>query len=150
MSLGPLQRHYMLILSHTHTYKTYAHFITHTHTHTYIQDMVSSFYHPCIHSHLHIMVHCLYVGLSHRCSKVFFSQSQLSVLCLVSYASTSMHILKNPKHWQQYHCLGTQTYCTHRQEWVALLLQLLCLTQARQPKFPARYYEVKKEEQNHV
>ena len=61
--------------------------------------------------------------------------------------------LKNLKHWQPYHCSDTQKSCTHWQvgtgstalaaavpypgkERVALLLQLLCLTLVRRPKFP--------------
>ena len=32
---------------------------------------------------------------------------------------------KNLKCWQTYHCLDTQKYCTHWQEWVVLLLRLL-------------------------
>ena len=35
--------------------------------------------------------------------------------------------VKNPKHWQPYHCLDTQKYCTYSRELAALLFQLLCL-----------------------
>ena len=52
--------------------------------------------------------------------------------------------VKNLKHWQPCHCLDTRKYYTHWQEWVALLLQLLCLTQVRWPEFPTRDKEVLK------
>ena len=45
--------------------------------------------------------------------------------------------VKNPKH-----CLDTWRYCTHSQEWVALLLWVLCFTRVRWPKFPASDKEV--------
>ena len=54
--------------------------------------------------------------------------------------------VKNPTHWQPYHCLDTRQYCTHWLEWVALLLRLLHLTQVWQPEFPARDEEVLKKE----
>ena len=59
---------------------------------------------------------------------------------------THQHLshVKNPTHWQPYHCLDTGKYCTHWQEWVALLLRLLCLTQVRRLAFPARDNEVLK------
>ena len=43
---------------------------------------------------------------------------------------------KNLKHWKPYHCLDTHKYCIPWQKWVALFLRLLCLTQARRPRFP--------------
>ena len=58
-----------------------------------------------------------------RCGKGFFSQSQLSVQtllrclysppCAIAGISICAHV-KNPQHWQPYHCLGTRQYCTHR------------------------------------
>ena len=84
------------------------------------------------------------------CGKGFFSQSTLSTGSLM----VSVHPLraivcinigapvKSPKRWQPYHCSDTWKYCTHWQEWVALIFLLLCLTQVRQPKFPARDKEV--------
>ena len=64
--------------------------------------------------------------------------------CVQLHALTSVCIL-NPKHWQPRHCLDTRKkYCTHWQEWVALLLQLLYLTQVKRPKFHMRGNEVLK------
>ena len=55
--------------------------------------------------------------------------------CAITYINICAH-LKNPKNWQPYPCLDTGKYYTHWQEWVALLLWLLCLTQVRWPKSP--------------
>ena len=35
-----------------------------------------------------------------------------------------------------HHCYDTQNYHTHQQEWVALLVRLLC--QVKRPEFPAK------------
>ena len=61
-----------------------------------------------------------------------FSADSLTVSvqppCAITCINSCVHV-KNPKHWQPYHCLDTRKYCTHWQEWVALLLRrLLCLT----------------------
>ena len=60
-------------------------------------------------------------GSSPQCSTGFFSQSQLSVQTL----------------WQ---C----PYSPQQKEWVALLLQLLCLIWVRRPKFPTMDKELLK------
>ena len=53
--------------------------------------------------------------------------------------STSVFTLKIQKwHWQPYYCLDTRIYCTHRLEWVALHLRLLCLTRVRRPDWISR------------
>ena len=81
----------------------------------------------------------------HCAARDFFSQSQLpghsltvftQPPCAIACINICAHI-KNPIHWQPYHYLDTWKYCTHQQEWVALVLQLLRLTQVRWPKFPA-------------
>ena len=58
--------------------------------------------------------------------------------CVHWHASTSVHTLKVPNaDSHTFVCaLDMQTYCTHLQEWVALLLLLLRLTQLRRSKFP--------------
>ena len=65
----------------------------------------------------------------------------LYFICVQSHALTPVHTLKI-LYTQPYHCLDTRKYCTHLEEWVALILLLLCLTQVRQPQFPARDKEV--------
>ena len=50
--------------------------------------------------------------------------------------------IKNTKHWPPSYCLDMWKYCMHWQEWVALLLCLLCLTHVRQSEFSARDNEV--------
>ena len=56
-----------------------------------------------------------------RCGKGFLSQGWLSVQtlavsvqppCAVACINTCAHV-KNLKHWQPYHCLGTKIYYTH-------------------------------------
>ena len=59
----------------------------------------------------------------------------------IAYINICAHV-KNPTHWQSYHCLNTGKYCTHWQERVALLLRLLCVTRVRRPKFSARGNEI--------
>ena len=46
--------------------------------------------------------------------------------CAIACINICAHV-KNPKHWQPYHCLDERKYYTHVhwQEWVALLLWLL-------------------------
>ena len=72
-----------------------------------------------------------------------FSADSLTVSAYSSHvqlhASTAVHTLKIPKHWQQYDCVDTRK---HRQERVALLLLLLCLSQERRPDLPTRDREV--------
>jgi len=89
-------------------------------------------------------------GSSSWCGKGFFSQSQLLVWslpvsvqppCATACINIRGHI-NNPKCWQLYHRLDTGKYYTHWLEWVALLLQLRCLTQEWWPKFSARDKEV--------
>ena len=85
-------------------------------------------------------------GLGPWCSKGLFhlgsafSAASLKVsvqpLWTIACISICAHV-KNPKQWQPYHCLDTQKCCTHSSEWVALLLQLLCLTWVRLSEFPA-------------
>ena len=84
-------------------------------------------------------------GSSPRCGMGFFSLSQLSVQTLLRcpYSPPCNNIcehVKNPKHWQPYHCLDTKMLHTLIGEGIALLLRLLCLkmTQVRPPAFPAR------------
>ena len=83
-------------------------------------------------------------GSSVRCGKRFFSQSQPAfgadsptvsvqppgaIACINFYA-----YFKNLRHWLPYHCLDTRKCCTHwMEEWVALLLRLLCLTLGFEP-----------------
>ena len=64
-------------------------------------------------------------GSNPRCSKGFFFSPWDNFPCRLSYAvsaqsrvcnrtqSTSVHTLKDPKHWGPYHCLNTRKYCTH-------------------------------------
>ena len=61
-----------------------------------------------------------------------------------SHTSTYVCTLKIPNTGSHtsYYCLDTWKYWPHQQEWVAPLFWLLCLTQVRQPKFPARDNEV--------
>ena len=67
--------------------------------------------------------------------------TSIQPLCATACINIRAHV-KNPKHWQPYHCLDTWKYYTHWQEWVALLLRLLCRTQVQWPEFPARDKEV--------
>ena len=50
----------------------------------------------------------------------------LQPTCVIACINICAHV-KNPKHWQPYHCLDERKYYTHVhwQEWVALLLWLL-------------------------
>ena len=64
--------------------------------------------------------------------------------CAVPYINICVHI-KNPKHWPPYHGLDKRKYCTRWQKRVALLLQLLCITRVRRPKFPPMDNEVLKQ-----
>ena len=43
--------------------------------------------------------------------------------CAIASINIYAHV-KNPKHWQPYHCLDTQKCCTHREVWVMLFLQV--------------------------
>ena len=54
--------------------------------------------------------------------------------------------VKTPKDWQPYRGLDTRKYCTHLEEWVALLLRLLCLTRAKPHEFLARDNEALKKQ----
>ena len=84
------------------------------------------------------------VRRSTRCSKGSFSQSQLPVRTLLrcpcsprvqSHASTSVRAFKIPNtgsHTIVRTC--TRKHYTHWQEWVELLLRLLCLTRVRRPE----------------
>ena len=83
------------------------------------------------------------MGLSPCCGRGFFSRSQLSVetltasvqpLCAVACVRICVNV-KNPKHQQPYHCLDTPKHYTHRQEWVAPLLQLLQAYPQRTKKY---------------
>ena len=93
------------------------------------------------------------MGSSPWCGKVFFSQSPSSAdsfrasvqpTSVQSHASRAVRMLKIPNTGSHTIVLDTWKYYTDWQEWVVLLLQLLCLTQVRQPKFPARDKEVLK------
>ena len=57
-----------------------------------------------------------------------------------SHASTSVHTLKIPNPGSH----TTQQYHIHQQEWVVLLLPLLCPTWVMQPAFPTRDKDVLK------
>ena len=66
--------------------------------------------------------HTTDVGSTPWCGKGLFSQSQLSVQAVSAVsiqpvcAITCINICvqsEDPKHWQLYHCLDTQKYCTH-------------------------------------
>ena len=63
--------------------------------------------------------------------------------CAIACVNVCTYV-KYPKHWQSYHCLDARKYGTHWQEWVALVLWLLCLTQVRWPKLPIKDNEVLK------
>ena len=81
------------------------------------------------------------IGLSLQCSSQFFSLEStfnadslmvsMQPPCAIACINSCVHI-KNPKHWQSYHCLNAWKFRTHCKEWVLLLLQLL-----RNPNFPA-------------
>ena len=64
--------------------------------------------------------HAAVVGSTPWCGKELFSQSQLSVRlslgvrqppCVLACINIYAHV-KDPKHWQPYHCLDTRKYCT--------------------------------------
>ena len=85
------------------------------------------------------------VRVSSAATLASFNVVSLQPLCVIACISICPHV-KNPQHWQPYHCLDAWKYCTHQQEWVALLLWLLCLTQVWWlEEFPARDHEVLKE-----
>ena len=93
------------------------------------------------------------MGSSPWCGKGFFSQSPSSAnsfrasvqpTCVQSHASRSVCTLKIPNTGSHTIVLDTWKYHTDWQERVVLLLQLLCLTQVRWPKFSARDKEVLK------
>ena len=92
------------------------------------------------------------MGSSPQDGKGFFSQSTSSadshtVSAQPPCATAGVNIctyVKYPKYWQSYHCLDARKYCAHRQEWVALVMWLLCPTQVRWPKLPMKYNEVLK------
>ena len=93
-------------------------------------------------------------GLSPRCgSRQLSVQNLLQALCnptcAIAFINIRAHV-KNLKHWQPCHCLDTRKYYTHWQEWVVLLLQLLCLTQVRWPEFPTRDKEVLKKKKKKI
>ena len=93
------------------------------------------------------------MGSSPWCGKGFFSQSPSSAnsfrasvqpTCVQSHASRSVCTLKIPNTGSHTTVLDTWKYHTDWQERVVLLLQLLCLTQVRWPKFSAKDKEVLK------
>ena len=66
-------------------------------------------------------------------------------LCAITWLNICVQV-KNPQTLAATPFLHTQKYCTHWQEWVALLFWLLCLAQVRWPKFPSGRNGVLKKE----
>ena len=108
------------------------------------------------------MVHGIFLPVSLQCrlsygirtapvwfvSQSPFNADSLTVFaqppCAIACINICVHVKKH-KHWQPYTTVWTPQYCTHWQQWVALLLPLLCLlclTQVRRPELPTRDDEV--------
>ena len=104
--------------------KTHTHTRMHTRTHTHSHMHMHTHTHMRTHTRMHTCTHTLmHKKTFHGDSLMVFAQSPSANACI----SICAHI-KNPKHLTaipSYHCMDTQTYCTHWQAWVALLLQLL-------------------------
>ena len=89
-------------------------------------------------------------GSSPRCGKGFFSPSQLPAQPLVCHDPHQHLCMRYKSPTLAAIPLFGRRKIPHRQEWVALLLRLLCLTELRQPVFSARNKEVLKKKKKRV